>query len=130
MAYADENIQRTTLLEGSVKVSGTGYKAMLKPGEQAVVQRNAIKISDLVDLEEVIAWKDGYFKFNESLESIMAKISRWYDVEIVYENKPDPSQTFAGEISRYRDLSEILTIIEYTGKVKFTIEGRRIIVEN
>lgn len=126
-AYADENETKTTLLEGSVKVTGSNGFKFIRPGQQAVLKGNNLAVTE-ADLEEVVSWKNGYFKFNENLEGIMSKISRWYDVSIIYQSKPDPGYTFTGEISRGRNLSEILKIMEYTGKVHFTIEGRRIIV--
>lgn len=126
-AYTDENETKTTLLEGSVKVTGSNGFKLIKPGQQAVLKGSNLGVTE-ADLEEVVSWKNGYFKFNGNLEDIMGKISRWYDVSIVYQTKPDPGYTFVGEISRGRNLSEILKIMEYTGKVHFAIEGRRIIV--
>src|SRR6185503_833259 len=70
MAYADERLIKTTLLEGSVKISDHGKMELLKPGQQAQVSAANIKVTDDVDLEDVVAWKNGYFKFNENLESI------------------------------------------------------------
>lgn len=130
MSYVDDAVEKTTLFEGAVKIAASGNTKMLEPGEQAQVGGNKINISINADLEEAIAWKNGYFKFNGGLEDIMNKISRWYDVEIVYINKPDPADTFEGEISRSKDLKEILRIMEYTGKVHFTIKERRIEVRN
>jgi len=127
-AYNDEKMMKTTLLEGSVKISNHGKTAKLVPGEQAQVDDKSLKVTDNVDLDDVIAWKNGYFKFNENVESIMNKIARWYNVEIVYEYKPDTKIGFGGEISRNRDLKEVLQTIEYSGKVHFKTEGRRIIV--
>ncbi len=129
MAYADEKIIRTTLLEGSVKVSQNSKTCFIKPGAQAQVTPSGMQVIAAVDLEDVIAWKNGYFKFHENLEDIMSKVARWYNVEVVYGFKPDPDYTFEGEISRSRNLGELLKIIEYTGKVHFKIEGRRIMVE-
>jgi transmembrane sensor len=125
--YADENKTKTTLLEGSVKVTGSNSSKLIKPGQQAVLSGSNLTVAE-ADVEEAVAWKNGYFKFNENLETIMGKIARWYDVRIVYQSRPDPGYLFEGEISRARHLSEILKIMEYTGKVHFTVEGRRIIV--
>lgn len=126
-SYADENETKTTLLEGSVKVTGSSGFKLIKPGQAAVLKGNHLAVAE-ADVEEAVAWKNGYFKFNDNLEVIMDKVARWYDVSIVYQSKPDPDYTFVGEISRGRNLSEILKIMEYTGKVHFEIEGRRIIV--
>lgn len=129
MAYQDEAQSKTTLLEGSVKIAVGKEEQILKPGEQAMLMNGGVKIEKDVDVEGVVAWKNGYFKFNGNIEDIMSKISRWYNVPVVYESKPDPAYKFEGEISRSRDLSEILKIMQYTGKVQFEIEGRRIIVQ-
>jgi transmembrane sensor len=127
-AYNDEKIMRTTLLEGSVKVLNHGRTVLLVPGQQVQVSDKSMNVTDNVDLDDVIAWKNGYFKFNENVESIMNKIARWYNVEVIYEYKPDMKIGFGGEISRNRDLKEVLETIEYSGKVHFKTEGRRIIV--
>ncbi len=128
MAYPDEKAIKTTLLEGSVKVSNRSGSKMLIPGQQSQVVGGSIDVVNNVDLEDVVAWKNGYFKFNENLECIMSKISRWYNVDVVYQGKPDPKLFFGGKISRTRDIAEVLKIMEYTGNVHFKIEGRRIIV--
>ncbi len=128
MAYSDEKSIKTTLLEGSVKISDNGNTKLLIPGEQSQTTADAIKVTRDVDLEEVIAWKDGYFKFNENMESIMGKISRWYNVNVVYQVKPDAELTFSGKISRTRNLSAILKMLEFNGDVHFKIEGRRVTV--
>ncbi len=129
MAYADEKVIKTTLLEGSVKIFKGGKTQLLKPGEQAQVSDHAIKVTGDVDMEDVVAWKNGYFKFADNLESTMNKIARWYNVEVVYEGRPDNSLTFGGEVSRTRNIRDVLNIMEYTGKVHFKIEGRRILVK-
>lgn len=128
MAYADEKMIRTTLLEGSVRIITDPESKMLEPGEQAQLSGNQLKVASDVDMEEVVAWKNGYFKFNESLESIMAKIARWYDVDVEYQDKPGSDLTFSGKISRSREISGILKMLEYTGDVHFKLEGRKVIV--
>jgi hypothetical protein len=128
MAYPDEHNVKTTLVTGAVSISSSSRTVKLMPGEQAITNEKGIQVVRDADQEEAIAWKDGYFKFNGNLEDIMNRISRWYDVEIIYENKPSATESFEGEISRSRGLEEVLRIIEYTGKVHFTTQGRTIIV--
>lgn len=136
--YVNEPFSTTTLLEGAVKIiavdnSGEkkpGVRALvLKSGEQLRINKNT-NISSLssVKTQDAIDWKDGYFVFNdESLESIMRKISRWYDVDIVYENKPE-NISFLGVVERSEHLSSLLRVLESTGNVHFKIEGRRVII--
>ena len=128
MAYPEEHHVRTTLVSGAVSITGNNKTVKLVPGEQAVTDEQGIQVFQGVDQEEATSWKDGYFKFNGNLENIMNRIARWYDVEIIYENKPLSTEIFEGEISRTRELEEVLHIIEFTGKVHFTLKGRTIIV--
>jgi ferric-dicitrate binding protein FerR (iron transport regulator) len=81
-----------------------------------------------VNVNKVVAWKNGKFVFdNENIQSIMRKLARWYNVEVVYEGNVS-DRTFAGSISRFDNISKILDKISYTQAVHFKIEGRRITV--
>ncbi|MET7000414.1 FecR family protein [Chitinophaga defluvii] len=128
-AYHDEPAVKTTLLEGSVKVSTmAGHSAVLQPGQQsAVAQNGAIHVMKAVNTDAVMAWKNGYFSFDQTdLATLMRQIGRWYDVDISYEGAI-PVRKFGGEISRDNNASQVLKIMEETG-VRFRIEGRKIIV--
>jgi ferric-dicitrate binding protein FerR (iron transport regulator) len=129
MAYDDEKNINTTLIEGSVEVLKGSGKTMLKPGQEAILNRGSgnIKVAP-ADLEQAIAWKNGYFIFyNENIESIMRKVSRWYNVDIVYQGNLS-NKDFVGTISRNKNVSELLKMLELTGAVHFSIDGRRITV--
>jgi hypothetical protein len=81
-----------------------------------------------VDLKKVMAWKNGYFQFDKAcLKSVLKQLSRWYDVEVVYEGANQPRE-FVGEIERDLSLSEVLRILEIN-KVHFTLEGKKLIVK-
>lgn len=128
-AYSDEPVIKTTLVDGSVKISTANHTNLLTPGQQAITQENnSIQIKKNVNVEEIISWKNGQMKFeNEDLQTIMRQISRWYDVTITYEGNI-PKKIFNGGISRKSNLSELLKILEFEG-VHFTQEGRNIIVK-
>ncbi|WP_316833939.1 FecR family protein [Pedobacter nutrimenti] len=122
-AYADEPNVKTTLLEGRVNVNGT----LLKPNQQAVLAQDQQISVRQVDADEVVAWKDGLFKFDHTdIQTLMRQIARWYDVDVVYEGTVKEEQ-FYGKIERSYTLSEVLKVLEL-GKVHFRIEGRKIIV--
>ena len=129
MAYDDEKNINTTLIEGSVEVLKGSGTTMLKPGQEAILNRGSgnIKVAQ-ADLEQAIAWKNGYFIFyNENIESIMRKVSRWYNVDIVYQGNLN-NKDFVGTISRNKNVSELLKMLELTGAIHFSIDGRRITV--
>jgi transmembrane sensor len=120
---------KTTLLEGSVKVSSDTEEQMLVPGQQADLAGDRLVVKK-ADVDAVISWKDGYFRFNdENIKEIMQKISRWYDVEVVYEGDIT-NEVFTGAISRLSNISDVLDMLERTKIVHFKLEGRRITVLN
>jgi|SRR6185437_1024114 len=118
----DGNDIKVTLLEGSVKINNENATGLLKPGQEAVVTRE-IKVLNDVDLDLVMAWKNGYFQFdNASLQNVLKEVSRWYDVNVIYEGKNQPRE-FVGEIQRDLSLSEMLKLLE-RNKVHFKIQGK------
>lgn len=128
-AYDDEDFVATTLLEGSVKISlPMGTSAKLSPGQQCRLNRNnSLKVVNTINTSEVIAWKNGLFQFrNASVESIMKQIARWYDIEVVFES--GTSQQIDGSIPRNTQLSNVLRILELTGKVRFKVDGKKVTV--
>ena len=118
----DDNDIKVTLLEGSVKINNGNATRLLNPGQQAVVSKE-IKVVNDVDLDLVMAWKNGYFQFdNASLQKVLKEVSRWYDVDVVYEGYNQPRK-FVGEIQRDLSLSEVLKILQ-KNKVHFKIAGK------
>ncbi len=127
MAYDDEKSINTTLLEGSVKVSKGSTGKILVPGQQSKVGSGGnIKITE-ADVEEAIAWKNGFFQFNSyDIETVMRQVARWYDVQVVYKHKI-PGGNFSGIVSRKNNISRVLEILQ-GGDVQFKIEGKKVIV--
>ena len=125
-AYYDEKDIKVTLLEGAVRLKSNEQSQILKPGEQAGVSSIINVIKD-VDVEEVMAWKDGRFKFNSvDIETIMRQAARWYDVDVEYRGKVEG--TLSGGIARNVNASQLFHVLELTGRVQFEITGRKVIV--
>ena len=130
MAYADENHITTTLLTGAVKVHNHVKGVLLKPGQQALLNNSNedIRVSP-GDTEGAVAWKNGYFNFsNENIQSVMRKISRWYNVEVEYQGDVT-HKVLWGTISRFENISEVLRMLELTGSIHFSMQGRKITVK-
>lgn len=130
--YEDESDMKVTLLEGSVIVTSAGSEApgvKLRPGQQASVNNtDALSITNDIDLEVVMAWKNGLFDFNRAdIKAIMRQIGRWYDLEIIYEGNI-PTREFSGKITRNTNLSNVLRILEQSN-INFSIEGKTIMVK-
>jgi transmembrane sensor len=130
-AYEDEDAMKVTLLEGSVQcAAGSGQSMVLEPGEQARIPYpvSRIAVSNDVNLEEVMAWKNGKFIFGQktSIVAIMKQLARWYDVAVVYEG--NMTYEFGGSLSRQMNVSQVLHLLQQAGGVHFEIKGRTIYV--
>jgi len=128
-AYHDEAAVKTTLLEGSVKVSLGANSALIVPGEQAVTSVNGGDniFKHTVDVDKETAWKNGLFSFqNDDLKAVMRQVARWYDVNVVYAASL-PREKFIGEISRTSNLSDVIKILELND-VHFDVQGKTITV--
>lgn len=136
-AYGNEETINTTLITGSVRVisgqsEGAPSALVLKPGQQAQIQRTqpGIKMIDNVNIDKVMAWKNGLIYFDgATFEEIMRQVERWYDIKVVYENNKVPNIRLAGEMTRDVSLNDLL---KYLGKmdVRYKIDGRTLIVSD
>jgi len=130
-SYDRKDLQ-TTLVEGSVKVVSKNTTPFMlnKPGQQTRADDNnsgMVRLVDGVDVDEVMAWKEGRFQFNgSSVEQIMDQVSRWYNLDIVYKDKIN--ETFVADIKRDLPVSKLLALLEMTKQIRFVIEGNKITV--
>ncbi|MGY3054222.1 transmembrane sensor [Pedobacter sp. UYEF25] len=128
-AYDDDDETTTTLIEGSVQVTKYNKQSVIKPGQKAVTNKTSDQIVvSHANIEDAVAWKNGYFVFDDNdVSGVMKKIARWYDVTVVYRSDVS-NQKFGGTFYRSKSITELLQYLQKIGKVRFTIEGRRIIV--
>ncbi len=129
--YEDERDIKVTLLEGSVRVLAKGKESQginIQPGQQAVLSDEALSMKSDIDLEGVMAWKNGLFDFKQAdIKTIMRQIGRWYDLDVQYEGNI-PSREFSGKITRNTNLSNVLRILEQSN-IHFSLRDNKIIVK-
>jgi len=127
-AYTDEPSVKTTLVKGSVKVSNNKVSRVLDPGEQAVTGNDKLVVY-AIDTSQVLAWKDGFFQFDDAdMHTIMQQLSRWYNIEVIFEGNITPRK-FYGRINRNMKLSSVLNLLEQN-QIHFDIEtGNKLIVK-
>lgn len=127
-SYDDEPTINTSLLEGSISLTNGVRTTKLVPGERSVNNGKEIRISS-ADLSQDIAWKNGYFEFQETdLKGVMRQISRWYGLQVSYSGTM-PTKLFTGKLHRNLKLSSALKILSYFD-VKFTVSDRDIHIHN
>lgn len=128
-SYADESSIKTTLVEGLVKVNSFNRHELITPGQQIqLYENNTIELIRQADIEEALAWKNGVFQFHAAdLPFVLRQLSRWYDVDVQYENDI-PKREFEGEIQRDLSLLQVLKLLE-NNKVNFKIKDKILIVK-
>ncbi|MBX2922135.1 MAG: FecR domain-containing protein [Chitinophagaceae bacterium] len=130
-AYPDEEDIKTTLLEGSVKLSSNNDQTLIRPGEQGILLHGStapFKVGK-ANIDEVIAWKEGRFRFDEmNIRPIMRQISRWYDVAVVYEGDLS-GISLSGSVPRKEKVTQLLRALEMSERVKFEMKGNQILVK-
>lgn len=121
----------TTLVNGRVLIRDKGVKVMLRPGEQAVKgKRSEGVVVREVDVAPCIAWKQGYFLFeNERLEDILNELARWYDVNVFFENSSVREKRFSADMPRHESFEEVLHLIGQTRSIQIEIEGNNVFVK-
>ncbi len=132
-AYPEESSVKTTLLEGSVRIvqktKGTGATVLLKPGQAAQFNVDRFDVKE-VDTEEAVAWKNGYFVFdNEDLKTAVRKVARWYNLEVVYTGQIGAVE-IGGSVSRFDNIDQVLQVLRLTTRLNFKVEGRRLTISH
>ena len=127
MAYNDESTVYTTLLEGSVRINTPQSGITIVPGEQARFSTNSkIKVVD-ADVDEAVAWKNGFFQFNSAdMQTVIKQLSRWYDVNIVCDKKID--EHFTGTISRNVEADKVFKMLQSTGAIKIDVKNKQVLI--
>lgn len=127
--YANEATINTTVAEGVVRVvTPNAERLTLNAGQQSRHSRNSkLSLNNSPDMEEILAWKNGIFRFDGArLEDMMKQVERWYGVEVVFVDRI--SEEFVGKIPRDVPVSELLALFEGTGHVHFVIKDKTITV--
>lgn len=126
--YENEGRVITTLAEGSLCFKSADARVLLKPGEQSILENGSLRKRE-VEVYPYVAWKEGRFVFRKQrLEDIMATVSRWYDIEVRFEDEASGEITFSGGIRRCEGFEVFVKMIEETGSVKCDIKERMVCI--
>lgn len=130
-AYKDENEIATTLVEGKVSVNLNDKKEILMPTQQLNYNTNNKTFTILtVNTDFETSWHKGYFSFTgKPLKEIMKFISRWYDIDIEFENKLNENIKFNGSLSRNQNIENILLTLKNTNNINYEIKSDKIIIK-
>ncbi|GGD20760.1 FecR family protein [Hyunsoonleella pacifica] len=131
-AYKDDYQILTTLVEGKVALNIKNDVKVLAPSEQANFNKlnETIEISK-VDIYNEVSWKEGIFSFKDKpLKDIMTILSRWYDFNVLFENKDMEKDLFGGVFSKDQNIKDILKMIENSNAaVRFEVSEKTVTVK-
>jgi len=127
-SYENEDAVRTTLVEGAVRINAYKHRQSLKPGQQAQIRPDeTITVVDGIDVDQVVAWKNGYFDFGKvDLQVMMRQLERWYDITVKYKGDA-PKMVFKGTMDRNMQLLDVIRFLNASG-IKTDLEGRTLII--
>lgn len=124
-SYPTESTTRTTVLEGVVCFRAGADSVAIRPGQQASLQQNGKITLDSVNTQAATAWRENLFWFqDESFESILDELARWYPIHVKYAGKIP--EKFTGILPRSRSLIDVLKSLEFAGSVNFRINGNEV----
>jgi len=122
-AYGNEEVIKVTLLEGAVRTGNKDGTVVIAPGQQAVAGKGSVKVDASPNLDQVMAWKNGVFNFNQlGIDEVMDQIENWYDVKVEYQSGKPNARLF-GEVGRDLSLQEVLQSLKDVG-IRCRLEGK------
>lgn len=128
-SYSEEGQIVTTLVEGTVCFESIEDRVILKPGEQSILDKEGRLQKREVEVYPFVAWKEGYFIFRKQrLEDIMTMVSRWYNVEVYFEDDESKEITFSGGMMRYEGFEALMKMIETIGSINCTIKDDTVFI--
>lgn len=126
----DEQMPESTLISGSIEFIHNGVTTVVNPGESCILNKTSgtVNVRE-ADVMKTIAWKNGEFVFrNERLDSIVTELSRWYNVDVKFENEAVKNERFYLYFDRSTGFEEIIYQINKTGKINYKYENKSIII--
>lgn len=132
MAYREDSLVVTTLLEGAVSLTGGGKggneAVLLRPDEQLVYNRLTGRAHlSKVDASQFTSWTSGYYYFpDQSLESILYRLGYVYGVKFTVESESLNRRTFNGTFYRGQSIEDIMEIIRLSIPIHYTIEDHHV----
>ncbi len=132
MAYPDDGFAEATLVTGQLKVKTAHHEVVIDPGTQARLHHESRQLEKLiVNTDLYTSWRDGKYIFERtSLETVMTKLARWYNYEVVYEKEHVKDFHFSGTLTRYHSIDRTLQIIELATGLKIEAVDRNVYISD
>ena len=125
-AFDCEKEVNVTLIKGKVVLQNQKGTVVseLSPGENARYDLTKREISiSKANTDYYTSWKEGYLVFkNETLENIVRKFERWYNITVIFDEEEIKQMEFTGTILKNKPIDQIFDILKYTAGIDYSIE--------
>ena len=126
--YDDDEYALATLASGKIEVTLGEEKRILTPGEQAMIREKTLVVKEVNILPYTSWMEDRLYFFNEKLESIMKRISRWYGMEVCYAHPGIQELHFTGNVPKYTDIKKVFDMLEFATHLDFSLEKGKVVI--
>lgn len=128
MAYPSDDMLRTTLVEGSVKLlmetkNGGTQSVILKPSERASYNpiAGSLSINKVNTLYDTV-WKEGRLMFKDTpLSEVLNRLSHFYNVSFEIQDEVINSYRFTGTFEN-RQLTQVLDYLHISSRINYRLE--------
>lgn len=131
--HPEDNYSDVVLVEGSVGMYSKYFDNIvrLKPGIKGSFNKSNLSITqNKINTSIYTSWIDGQVVFrNESFESILTKLERIYNVEIINNNNNKSNETFNAKIDvENESINEVLSYFNKIYNIKYQTFNNKIII--
>ncbi len=112
-AYADEEMESTTLISGNVQISSGNDIFELVPDQHYTYNKktHTNNVAN-VNTELYTSWETGSFIFlNVPLEDVMSYLSKWYGFRYSFEDETAKQVRIGASLNRYENMNPIIDMI-------------------
>ena len=129
-AYPESSAMKTSLLEGSVKVTLNNRDdfRILKPGQQLnLVKKNSSVSIESFNKDYVLSWKNDELVFHLApFDEVITKLEKWYNIDIEYNPALFKAETLTVRFEKYETLENVLKVISKANDFSYSNEGKYI----
>ncbi len=117
-----------TLVNGRVQVKAGDKAQMLSPGQQTSLAKTGLEVKT-VDTYPITQWKEGFFYFdNQTLFFIMQELSRWYGVNVSFDDTSKMQVRLHFVVERSKSLREAIANLNAMCVAHVEVDGNMVII--
>ena len=128
-AYDDENSSSVVLVNGKVEAQTDTESVVMAENEKLTFKKAVGSIDKkVVDVNEFVSWKDGWmYCRNESIAQIATKLSRYYNLNITFQDEAVRNLTMTGKLNLRSGYKDVLDVICFSAPIQYSEIDKEIV---